>query len=28
MTENLAQHDANEGIDAFIEKRSPNWKDE
>tara|TARA_B100000902_G_scaffold371008_1_gene396619 strand:+ start:6327 stop:7130 length:804 start_codon:yes stop_codon:yes gene_type:complete len=28
MTENLAQHDAKEGIDAFIEKRSPNWKNE
>jgi enoyl-CoA hydratase/carnithine racemase len=28
MTENLIQHDAKEGIDAFIEKRSPNWKDE
>ena len=27
MTENLLKHDAKEGIDAFIEKRSPDWKD-
>ena len=28
MTDNLLKHDAKEGIDAFIEKRSPDWKDE
>ena len=28
MTDNLLKHDAKEGINAFIEKRSPNWKDE
>ena len=28
MTDNLLKHDAEEGIDAFIEKRSPNWKDQ
>ena len=28
MTENLLKHDAKEGIDAFIEKRSPDWKDQ
>jgi len=28
MTENLLKHDAKEGIDAFIEKRSPEWKDQ
>ena len=28
MTDNLLKHDAKEGIDAFIEKRSPNWKDQ
>ncbi len=27
MTDNLLRDDAKEGIDAFIEKRSPNWKD-
>jgi len=28
MTDNLLKNDAKEGIDAFLEKRSPNWKDE
>ena len=28
MTENLLNEDAKEGIDAFISKRSPDWKDE
>jgi len=28
MTDNLLKHDAKEGIDAFIEKRSPEWKDQ
>ena len=27
MTDNLLKHDAKEGIDAFIKKRSPDWKD-
>ena len=27
MKDNLLNDDAKEGIDAFIEKRSPNWKD-
>ena len=27
MTDNLLKHDAKEGINAFIEKRSPDWKD-
>ena len=27
MTDNLLKYDAQEGISAFIEKRSPNWKD-
>ncbi|MDA0366888.1 MAG: enoyl-CoA hydratase [Proteobacteria bacterium] len=27
MTENMLTHDAEEGIDAFIEKRDPVWKD-
>ena len=27
MTDNLLKHDAKEGINAFMEKRSPNWKD-
>jgi enoyl-CoA hydratase/carnithine racemase len=27
MTKNLLAEDAGEGIDAFIEKRSPKWKD-
>jgi enoyl-CoA hydratase/carnithine racemase len=27
MTTNLMAEDAGEGIDAFIEKRSPQWKD-
>ncbi len=28
MTDNLLKIDAKEGINAFLEKRSPNWKDE
>jgi len=28
MKDNLLKYDAKEGINAFIEKRSPNWKDE
>jgi len=28
MKDNLLKSDAKEGINAFIEKRSPNWKDE
>ena len=28
MTDNLLKHDAKEGIDAFIKKRSPDWKDQ
>ena len=27
MTDNLLKHDAKEGINAFLEKRSPDWKD-
>ena len=27
MVENMLKHDAEEGIDAFIEKREPNWQD-
>jgi len=27
MVENMLKHDAREGIDAFIEKREPNWQD-
>jgi len=27
MLENMLQLDAEEGIDAFLEKRSPNWQD-
>ena len=27
MVENMMAHDAGEGIGAFIEKRSPKWKD-
>ena len=27
MTENMMAHDAEEGIDAFIEKRDPTWQD-
>ena len=28
MTENLLKHDAKEGIKAFMDKRSPDWRDE
>jgi len=28
MKDNLLKYDAEEGINAFIEKRSPDWKDE
>jgi enoyl-CoA hydratase/carnithine racemase len=28
MTDNLLKYDAKEGINAFIDKRSPEWKDE
>jgi enoyl-CoA hydratase/carnithine racemase len=28
MSENLLNHDAKEGIDAFLNKRSPDWKNE
>jgi enoyl-CoA hydratase/carnithine racemase len=28
MTRNMLAHDAEEGIDAFIAKRKPVWKDE
>ena len=27
MVENMLKHDAEEGIDAFIEKRNPSWQD-
>ena len=27
MVENMLKHDAEEGINAFLEKRSPNWQD-
>ena len=27
MIDNLLKDDAKEGIDAFIEKRKPDWKD-
>jgi hypothetical protein len=27
MTRNLLAHDAEEGIDAFIAKRQPMWRD-
>jgi 1,4-dihydroxy-2-naphthoyl-CoA synthase len=27
MTENMMARDAEEGIDAFIEKREPKWQD-
>jgi enoyl-CoA hydratase/carnithine racemase len=28
MTRNMLAHDAEEGIDAFIQKRKPVWRDE
>jgi 1,4-dihydroxy-2-naphthoyl-CoA synthase len=28
MTENTLRDDAKEGIDAFIEKRDPNWNND
>jgi enoyl-CoA hydratase/carnithine racemase len=28
MTENMLARDAEEGIDAFLEKRPPVWRDE
>ena len=28
MRDNLLKYDAKEGINAFVEKRSPVWKDE
>ena len=28
MTDNLLKHDAKEGIKAFMDKRSPEWRDE
>lgn len=28
MVENMLKHDANEGINAFLEKRTPEWRDE
>jgi enoyl-CoA hydratase/carnithine racemase len=27
MVDNLLKHDAEEGMNAFIEKRSPEWQD-
>jgi hypothetical protein len=27
MVENMMARDANEGINAFVEKRTPNWED-
>jgi enoyl-CoA hydratase/carnithine racemase len=27
MTRNMLTRDASEGIDAFLEKRSPEWRD-
>ena len=27
MTENMLHDDSKEGIDAFLEKREPNWKE-
>ena len=27
MLENMLEHDAKEGIDAFLEKRTPQWED-
>jgi len=28
MVENMLTHDAEEGINAFIEKRAPQWQDQ
>jgi len=28
MIENLLNHDAKEGIDAFLGKRTPDWKND
>jgi enoyl-CoA hydratase/carnithine racemase len=28
MIENMVKHDAEEGVDAFLEKRKPQWRDE
>jgi enoyl-CoA hydratase/carnithine racemase len=28
MVDNMLKHDAEEGIGAFVEKRTPQWKDQ